>query len=375
MTLSRTARILIAILLLAAAAFFWVNFFYRDGVPPVNVEAPDTPGADEAQPGANGATTADGTTGNGAVPANGTTAAGTTDGTAPTDGAPTVVVPDAPEVVTRDVEVAELPFLVTEPPPAAADGDVTADGVAAAGAQATTRRVSVNPFSPIVIQAAAPAQTTPPTQPAAVTEVDVPTEAPDVTTMAGQPGRTATAQPVTTPAPRPLAPPAPRADGLPRQLPDGAPLAATPDLLRQALTMPEIAPTDLGGVAAVREPAADTQTDLDPVGVPDDAPIADADVEPLGPMVRAPQAPDRPMESGVDALSRYLRDNNVVFTGSVLGPVSVGVFRTADAPMPLVVTLGQTLPNTEIVLTDLTGLKAEFTLADSTQVLSLDLRR
>ena len=29
MALSRTARILIAILLLAAAAFFWVNFFYQ----------------------------------------------------------------------------------------------------------------------------------------------------------------------------------------------------------------------------------------------------------------------------------------------------------------------------------------------------------
>lgn len=374
MTLSRTARILIAILLLAAAAFFWVNFFYRDGVPPVNVEGPEAPGADDAPAAAQNGTSA---TPGGSEVAGTPSDASDVDGVAgvegvvpgsPADGDVTVVAPEAPEVVTRDVDIAELPFLVTEPPADSETGDGVVAGAAGAAGQQASRRVSVNPFSPIVIQAAAPAATAPPSQPSQVTDVAVPTEQPAVTTAARQP--------VTAPAPRPLAPPAPRADGLPRQLPGGTPLSATPDLLRQPLTMPEIAPGDLGSVAAFREPGADPDTGLAPVDVAE-APLRDDDVQPLGTTARVvdPETPARPMESGVDVLSRYLRDNNVVFTGSVLGPVSVGVFRTAGTPMPLVVSLGQTLPETDIVLTDLTGLKAEFTLADSTQVLSLDLRR
>jgi hypothetical protein len=147
--------------------------------------------------------------------------------------------------------------------------------------------------------------------------------------------------------------------------------------------MPEFAAGDLGEMATVRVPGAEAATadgrvPLSPVGITAEAVIdTDAGVEPLGPAAERTQAegPDAPMAAGVDPLSRYLRDNNVVFTGSVLGTVAVGVFRSADAAMPLVVSLGQTLPETDIVLTDLTGLKAEFTLADSTQVLSLDLRR
>ncbi|MEJ2358691.1 MAG: hypothetical protein P8Y13_11530, partial [Deinococcales bacterium] len=63
------------------------------------------------------------------------------------------------------------------------------------------------------------------------------------------------------------------------------------------------------------------------------------------------------------------------FTGPVLGPVSVGVFRSSQYQMPVVVSLGQDLPDTKITLTDLRGHEAVFTLNDSTQSLSLDLRR
>lgn len=388
MTLSRTARILIAILLLAAAAFFWVNFFYRDGVAPISVDNQPTPQTDGTVPGTVPATGNGSTAQNGATPvpadgqaSDGQTSDGATDvatvqGVAPAGAEPvtredgTVVAAASPEVVTREVDIAELPFLVTEPPAtttaAEAQGETATDGAG----RPVGQRVSVNPFSPIVIQAAAPEPTAPPTTQPEVTEVAMPGQGdqPDVPTMA--------TRDIDAPAPRPLAPPAPRADGLPRQLPGGAPLAATPDLLRQPLTMPEIAPSDLGGVAAVREPGADADPMLSPVGITATAQPEDAPVEPLGPAARAAtEGPDAPMAAGVDSLSRYLRDNNVVFTGSVLGPVSVGVFRSAETQMPLVVTLGQTLPETDIVLTDLTGLKAEFTLADSTQVLSLDLRR
>jgi hypothetical protein len=65
----------------------------------------------------------------------------------------------------------------------------------------------------------------------------------------------------------------------------------------------------------------------------------------------------------------------VIFTGSVLGPVGVAVFRSSLSQSPLVVTLGQTLPETDIVLTDLKGQQAEFTQDNDKQILILDLRR
>ncbi len=70
-----------------------------------------------------------------------------------------------------------------------------------------------------------------------------------------------------------------------------------------------------------------------------------------------------------------MRDENFSFTGSVLGPVSVGVFRSDLDNVPLVVALGQTLPDTDIVLTDLRGQQAELRLGDITQILTLDIRR
>lgn len=378
MTLSRTARILIAILLLAAAAFFWVNFFYRDGVSPVNVEgqpAPGTPGPEAGVTAPEAAENGDArAVVQGQPPGDGTPQAD--DGVAaPGDTPATVVIPGTTEVVTRDVNIADLPFLITEPPATPTPGEALGEADAGTGRQLAGQRVSVNPFSPIFIQAEAPAPTAPPTTQPTVTEVQVP----------GQPTGTATATGaprVDAPAPRPLAPPSPRASDLPRQLPTGTPFGATPELLRQPLTMPEIAPGEFGEVATVRVPGVDEATadgrlPLSTVDITAAATTGDdAADQPLGPAERAAaNGPQAPMVAGVDPLSRYLRDNNVVFTGSVLGTVSVGVFRSAESPMPLVVSLGQTLPETDIVLTDLTGLKAEFKLADSTQVLSLDLRR
>jgi hypothetical protein len=84
-------------------------------------------------------------------------------------------------------------------------------------------------------------------------------------------------------------------------------------------------------------------------------------------VVRTPPAPTE--------LARFLRDQNYAFTGSVLGPVGIGVFRSDLDPSPVVVALGQTLPETEIVLTDLRGQQAELRLGDTTQILTLDLRR
>lgn len=80
-----------------------------------------------------------------------------------------------------------------------------------------------------------------------------------------------------------------------------------------------------------------------------------------------------PLEVGGSDLSRYLRDNNFQYTGSVRGVVSVGMFRTSA--QAITITLGQTIPQTDIVLTDLQNNQAEFTQGQDKVILNLDLRR
>jgi hypothetical protein len=227
-------------------------------------------------------------------------------------------------------------------------------------------RASVNPFSPIVAQQPDVQASAAPDAPA-LGDVDVP-EAPDVQDVV--------AETPPAPAPRPLAPSSPRATELPRALPRGT-LPVAPDLLTgtRAEQAPRT-PANLPALAAVREPADPGEPPaLQPVGEAAAEPSG-ADPAPLAPgAVPAAGVPDRPLVSGADSLSRYLRDRNVSFTGSVLGSVGVGVFRLSGQDTPLVLALGQTLPDTEIVLTDLRGQAAEFTLGDTTHVLNLDLRR
>lgn len=79
--------------------------------------------------------------------------------------------------------------------------------------------------------------------------------------------------------------------------------------------------------------------------------------------------------AGLSALSRYLRDNDVSFTGAVMGPVGVGIFRSAERTSPFTVPLGQTLPETDIVLTDLQGQQAELSQNGDREILILESRR
>ncbi len=368
MTLSRTARILIALLLVAAAAFVWINFFAETpDTPPLGgptVEAPVTPAEGET-PGED----VDGDAVDGdAVDGGPADAVDTADGA--DGGPPTVVAGPDVDVVGRDVVVAELPFLITEPPAA----EEAAEAEAAAAADGAARpgfgtRASVNPFSPIVVQepaqaAAPPAQTDAPE----VVDVDVPGAPPVETVEAAAPTPRA-------PAPSALAPASPRAASLPRALPGGT-LPVAPDVLTTSRSEPrQIAPPDLSARAVIREPSAPNEAPtLRPMG----AASADGATQPtpLGPgEVAAAGIPDRPLVSGADTLSQYLRDRNVAFTGSVVGSVGVGVFRINGTSSPIVLALGQPLPDTDIVLTDLRGQAAQFTLGDTTHVLNLDLRR
>lgn len=360
MTLSRTARILIALLLVAAAVFVWINFFQNAP----DTTTPATPTVTQpAQPGAEEDTATPGQDGAPAVTV------------APDGSAPTVVTTPSDAVVGRDVEVAEFPFLVDQPPPAEAAAETQETTEAGAGRPGGDARASINPFSPIVLPAApsvAQASAAAPSGDAgsspAVQTVDVPS-APEVETVAAE-------VPVpAAPAPRALAPAGVGTSSLPRPLATGT-LPVAPDVLTSTRAEREtLAPIDLPDRTAIREPDAPLQAT--PLPALADAPReAGAEPTPLGPG-EVPEAgtPDQPLVAGADSLARYLRDRNVAFTGSVVGSVGVGVFRVSGASAPIILALGQSLPDTEIVLTDLRGRAAEFTLDDTTHVLSLDLRR
>lgn len=440
MTLSRTARILIAALLVAAAAFFWVNFFNRDPLPAPRatqpsgvvtplagnqtgnqaggVNVPDRAAADGQVPGVvittdPAASAAAGAANAAAANDAAATVAGAADGavaadagqasadTAPivVDTAPPVIVTGAPTVVTRDLVVEDLPFLVTSPPSAAAaQTDAAAAGAARPEA---SQRSNINPFSPIVVQAppSLPVQDFVADAPASEPVIDIVTDAngEPVTTAAqsdaapAASGNNAAAsgqvaggqQPaavVRAPAPRAVAPATSTVSSLPRPIPSGT-LPTTPEILRDARTQTSTAtPTlpDVGTLAALRVPDENQPLELATAAgeIPTDGVVTPELIGPSRPDTSASSGgPAVPLAVGADLLSRYLRDNNVMFTGTVLGPLSVGVFRSNLYGNPVVLTLGQTLPDTDILLTDLRGYEARFSLGDRTQTLALDLRR
>ncbi|UCH25107.1 MAG: hypothetical protein JSV66_14375 [Trueperaceae bacterium] len=307
------------------------------------------------------------------------------------------VLPADVGVVTREVVIADLPFLITEAPTTTPGEEIVAedDGVSRPLAG---RRATVNPFSPIVFQEpslSAVAEVPPSTTPEVV-EVKVP-PAPSPTAVA----EATAVQEVIVPTPNALAPPTPtqQARELPRPLPSGNVLPTTPEILRTARSETAIPPAttveeptsilpELTQVALIREPSTTTNSLRN---VDSTLPGSDANTVP-NPIRSVPEPvagaadslagengttlpTDTPLVAGSTPLSRYLRDEGYSFTGSVLGPISIGVFRSSIARSPVVIQLGQTLPDTDIVLTDLRGQYAEFTLDGESEQLILDLRR
>jgi hypothetical protein len=332
-TLSRTSRILIGFLLLALAAFLWVNFLVKDS------------GFDL-----------------------GFLRAASGDlGDAPAAQAP-AVAPVPESQVARELEILELPFLVTEPPTRPETPAEEQAAEEAAPGQAA-RRATVNPFSPVIQSGGARAAAQPAAQRQGaqnnVTNVPVPGQPPGGAQAAAGPR---------APAPVPVTPSSQATGTLPRALPGGT-LGTTPPLLRSAIGATDVRAGNAGRMAAVREPERPA-TELQQAGEARPAagepqPLA----RPLSPETPARSAGQPPLAAGTSTLSRYLRDNNVRFTGSVIGPVSVGVFRSSLTSAPVVISLGQALPDTSIVLTDLRGQQAELTLGDTKQTLTLELRR
>lgn len=441
MAMSRTARILIAILLLAAAAFFWVNFYTQNrnaeapAVDPVAAQGPspaasDGAATDAAEPAANGAEAAEPAASGDAVEAAGegaeadaapatdaTEAPGAEDAVAdgeagvdadatepastitPEGDTPPTVVVDAPIAVGREIVIADLPFLITEPRPASgpdASAETGEETEAAPGVTVPTR-ATVNPFSPVVVRTPPAPEREVPAATTSVAEVPVPAgPTPAEAAAAAVPAPRADA-----PTPRAVAPRDTVGTDALRPLPTGSVLAATPQLLMApraqeavevvevpavtAIAVPDAEPADLAPAQADAT-TADDVADPDPLTTPAqaDATTADdaADPDPLPTPAQGdadanpPVATaDPPLAAGATNLARYLRDRNYTFTGSVVGPISVGVFRNDAEAGPVVVALGQTLPDSDIVLTDLRGQQAELRLGDSTQILTLDLRR
>lgn len=432
--ISREAKILFALMCLAAAILIWVNFFTNQrqgfgGLFGGNQEATlapsttSTPAAPEAV-----TTTPDAVvTPEVATPADTTVPA--TDATVPNiDGAsmlpdvtavtPDVVAPEAtavapeasptaevaPTVVAaaptaaRDVQLAELPFLVTEAPVAPV-AEATEEALVEETTRPGEQRATVNPFSPIVL---APVETTVASDPAPVdtstlVDVPVPTEPVEITTVdAGLANGVNEVQPEPLVAEGPLPEavlPAPTVASLPRPLPGGT-LPVAPDILRNMSRTPSSATLD-GSEAvaatpevielpvAIREPVQVASSAVVPTTLPASASseVGEVELEPVGSLASAaseaetPAASNAPLFVGASPLSSYLRNNDVRFTGYAVGPVSVGIFRSKLSSNPVVVTLGQTLPETEFVLTSLQGKEAEFTYGQEKQPLTLDLRR
>lgn len=492
MRLSREARILLAIVAVAAAAWIWINFYNQaepqvadaapggevqlaePAVPSAEPDVATTPEAETPETGAEAgeAEAAPATDVEAAEPgaeAPGDEAASgdltaepptSTDGTdespeAADPGAPgeAVAAEPLPAVAGRNVEVVELPFLITAPPPQDTQDDLAAAAELELSRPASDLRVTVNPFSPILlapapVEASAPSPASGSNQNGTITEVAVPggpagaspggtiTEVPipgaPANTQAGISPGTITAVPIpdgpssvqtsaapgtvsevavpggpsstpgaavsevavpgaptssaaevapqaSAPTPEVNVPIDPLASNLPRTLPSGT-FASTPEILRPSRNpaLPGSAgqPGNLSQVTALSVPNSDAAPALPLEGAPIPAAPAptEAEVAPLGVGAPADAASAGPMAAGVTQLSRYLRDQNYRFTGSVIGPVGVGVFRMGDTLTPVVVPLGQTLPETDIVLTSLQGKQAELTRENDTQVLVLDLR-
>jgi len=435
-TLSRPVRILIGLMLLSIAAFVWINLLTGRAMEYTTADARATspttttatsttnlegPASERAPNPANASPSTSTTTAGeeGSTPTTSTDAgsrtepsssltvapsgsdgdpgtavtapevdAGTREALTPTDApsepaaASTNPVTVAPlsEVrrarVRREVSILDLPLLTvgaavspTDPAAATDPADVLDRDTASAEAAA------FNPFAPVRLVPRAPDLLTDPA-PRSATDLVTPSRSdlPAERVVEPPPSPTDVRALVPTPTARePLTIAAPIVDPLP--LPSGV-LRAVPSLLegrradnvratpndlatRAALTVPTLEQTAVVRLPgrSEREGTASFPPPLEPGAVVDVA----------GQVL--------PLVTGSDPVARYLRDRDVRFTGSVTGAVGVGVFRTLTSDAPLVLALGQALPDSDIVLTDLQGQSAAFTLGDITHVLTLDLRR
>ena len=258
-------------------------------------------------------------------------------------------LPDAePPAAVRDVGVAELPLLVTEPPADETEAEIPAPVTGGA-------KGALNPFSPLLLPPpeTAPAPPAPappvvteqlPAAPSAPAAQTIPTPAPPVSTV--------------VPAPAPQArlstPSIPKALGVRR--PVAARTLGTRILGRTLGTSSVAAPNPLAGTAAIRVPASLTP--------PATASTTGSRLTPLG---LANDGNFTLVSS--NRVSESLSELRVNFTAMATG---TGVFRVGNSEIPVLLRVGEPLPGTRLVLSRLTRANAQFSEDDARHTLSLN---
>ena len=257
--------------------------------------------------------------------------------------------------VARDVGIEELPLLVTEPDKETEAAPIPAPVLGGSDS-------AVNPFSPLLPQAA------PPTPPQSA-------PAPPTPPAVAAPATPAPAAPPVAAAPRPAAP-------LPEARTGTSPLPRSLTAkLRPARTPAEGLSAAVLGRAlgtGTLPPALGTAAELAAVRAPTDpAPLVSRSGSGAQQVARGTGLAVMGLggdggnftSSSSNRVSRALGTLQVSFTAMATG---TGIFRVGDVSTPVLLEPGQTLPGTELVLTRLTDRGAQFTEDDVRHTLFLN---
>ncbi len=429
--ISKEAKILIGITCLAAASLIWFNLItqQRQGFNPISiggsspalpgsstptVQIPEPPKAtpETIEPYTEASSNAESSSGDIAVIAPASSVASVTTPEASTEASTptqpqiettTATIPDTPQTTLQalpvtiqevqaisNVEIAELPFLVTSPPSSLSENAELEASAQAAADGSETQRASINPFAPLVL-VEKPSETSS----SAIVDVPIPSAPQPIVETAQTPNTISVPTPPpalsleASPPTRNAALPMLATTGLLKPLPSGS-LPTTPGILTQALapTVPTTSPVEpksspnlaLTSAPALLAPKLNAEMPTLPASTASTDSFQaeqnpDLITTPLTESVEQDSTTSAATAVGASTLSRYLRDNNVRFTGSVIGPVSVGVFRSNNSNAPIIVSLGQSFPETSFVLSSLKGQQAEIKDNDDVQSLALDLWR
>lgn len=270
---------------------------------------------------------------------------------------PLLPEPETPSVA-RDVGVEELPLLVTEPKPDEAEQPEVPAPVLGGGDS------TVNPFSPLLLPRAAPPA---PAQPAPASPAPPAVAAP-------APAPAVAAPP--TPAPSPAAPVPEAHTGtapLPRSLTAKLrPARTVPTALRATPLARALgtgtAPPALGPAAEL----AAVRTPTEALPLPSRAASGGAQRVARGyglGVIGLGGSEGNFTSGGSNRVSRALGALQVSFTAMATG---TGIFRVGDAPTPVLLAPGETLPGTGLVLTRLTDRGAQFAEDDVRHTLFLN---
>lgn len=323
-------------------------------------------------------------------PSTPTEGAGDAAGNTMTGGALPFPPEAQPPAIAPDIGIAELPFLVTEPPADAPPADDTP-------APITGNADASNPFAPLLGPQAPevaqePAETAPATE---TVQEPLPPSTPEVVEVPVPPEPPAPSTEVSVPVPTPRTPltsATTQAGTLPRRAGSEAATADAPTLLTQGTDRSAAAWAGaLAEVATVRTP---TPTVGAPVaqrlGVGSPA-LASAPGAPQANLSEAPatdpqlprhtlatpapmslaRSPDAERTQAENSVRRFLTERGVSFTAMSTG---TGIFRTQESDRPILLEVGETLPGSDVVLVELTQNGAAFaqgSLSDVRHTLSL----